>query len=145
VYVEATITEVFRVVSIVPFAVPKSATRDTQVGGYDIAKDTVVLFNLHSICYEKEFWGDPETFRPERFITDDGKLDQASCSRVLTFGIGRRRCVGELFAKMELFILFSTLMQRCEFRKPASIEYDLTPVPGLVYSPKEFLVVVKER
>jgi len=145
VYTEATITEVLRLAAITPFGLPKFTTCDTTIGGYDINKDTVVFFNQFSSCYELDFWGDPEAFRPERFITDGGKLDQTKISHVMTFGLGRRRCVGEAFARLQVFVVFSTLMQRCRFVNPRDVVYDLDPVPGLVYSPKDFLVIVKER
>ena len=116
-----------------------------MVGGFFIEKDTVVFFNQHSVCYEKEFWGDPKAFRPERMLSSDGKLNQTMGAHVMSFGLGRRRCVGEIFAKMEVFVVFATLMQRCEFLKPEGVAYDLEPIPGLVYSPKDYKVVVKER
>jgi len=107
--------------------------------------DTVVFFNQFSSCYELDFWGDPEAFRPERFITDGRKLDQTKTSHVMTFNLGRRRCVGKAFARLQVFVVFSTLMQRCQFVNPRDVVYDLDPVPGQVYSPKDFLVIVKER
>jgi len=145
VYTEATINEVLRSVSLSPFLVPKLTTCDTSIGGYDIERGTVVIFNQHSSCHEREFWGDPEEFRPERFITPDGKLDQTKISHVMTFGLGRRKCVGDVFAKMQTFLWFSTLMQRCQYVKPPDVAYDLDPVPGLSYSPKDFIVTVQER
>jgi len=145
VYTEATINEVLRSVAPLPFLVPKLTTCDTTIGGYDVDKDTVILFNQHSSYFERDFWGDPKAFRPERFITEDGKLDQTKINHVMTFGLGRRRCVGEPFAWTQMFIVFSTLMQRCQFVKPPDVVFDLDPVPGLVYSPKDFLVSVQER
>ena len=63
----------------------------------------------------------------------------------MTFNLGRRRCVGKAFARLQVFVVFSTLMQRCQFVNPRDVVYDLDPVPGQVYSPKDFLVIVKER
>jgi len=107
VYTEVTITEVLRLPAITPFGLPKFTTCDTTIGGYDINKDTVVLFNQFSSCYKRNFWEDPEAFRSERFITDGGKLVQTKTSHLMTLWLGRRRCVGEAFARLQVFVVFS--------------------------------------
>lgn len=145
VYTEATILEVMRMTSIVPFALPKFTIKDTILDGYDIDKGTVVFFNLHSVSYDSDFWGDPEIFRPERFIDIHRKLDKEKCNHVLSFGLGRRRCVGEFLARMELFLFFTNVIRKCQFEKPVGVIYNLEPDPGLVYSPKPFCVKIEER
>jgi cytochrome P450 len=74
-YVMATILEVMRKTTIVPFALPHYTLRDTKLREYDIEKDTVVIFNLNSVAYEETYWGDPDNFRPERLLEDFGKLE----------------------------------------------------------------------
>lgn len=32
------------------------------------------MVNLHSCYMDSDYWGDPETFRPERFLDGNGKL-----------------------------------------------------------------------
>ncbi|XP_045181602.2 cytochrome P450 1A1-like [Mercenaria mercenaria] len=95
VYTNAVILEVMRIVTQVPFSLPHFSMTDAKIEGLDVDKDTVVLFNLYSIHHEKEFWGDPEYFRPERFILDDNSFIRFKNNHVLAFGLGRRRCVGE--------------------------------------------------
>ncbi|XP_045189351.2 cytochrome P450 1A1-like [Mercenaria mercenaria] len=145
VYTNAVILEVMRIVTQVPFSLPHFSMTNAKIEGLDVDKDTVVLFNLYSIHHEKEFWGDPEYFRPERFILDDNTLDPNKSNHVLAFGLGRRRCVGEFLAKMNVYLAFSIVMQRCKFIKPPGEHLDLTPIPGLVYTTKEFKVLVQER
>ena len=43
--------------------------------------------SLRSIHYDEPRWNDPDVFRPERFLTEDGKLipDEGMC----TFGLGK--------------------------------------------------------
>lgn len=36
----------------------------------------MILASIYSVHMDKEHWGDPENFRPERFISKDGKLIQ---------------------------------------------------------------------
>lgn len=144
-FTNATMLEVMRMTTIGPFGVPKYTIRDTNVGGFDIDKDTVVLFNLNAVSFDKELWGDPDKFRPTRFINDKNELDVSASKRITIFGAGRRRCPGEKLARINLFIFFSTLMQNLSVMKPQRTEYDLRPVIGLVYQPKDFKVIVTER
>ena len=144
-YTEATILEVMRITSAVPFSTPRFTTKDTKLNGFGIDKGTVILPNLHSVNMDKEFWKNPELFLPERLLNDKGNLDVDKCNRVLQFGMGRRRCVGEQLARLELFLLFSNVMQRCRFNKAHPGPVDLTQMRGLIYKPMDIKVVVTAR
>lgn len=53
---------------------------------------------------------------------------------------GRRMCLGESLARMELFLFFSTLLQHFCFTPPPGVkeeDLDLTPRVGLTLSPSE--------
>ncbi|KAK7507572.1 hypothetical protein BaRGS_00001507 [Batillaria attramentaria] len=145
-YTEATIYEVLRYGTIIPFALPHATTCDTTLNGYDIPEGTVVLVNLYSIYMDEELWGDPDNFRPERFLTEDGELDRSKVEQVTPFSLGRRRCVGEFLARMELFLFFTTMMQRVRFYKPPGApQYTLDAVFGLAKDPCDFHVCVSRR
>ena len=144
-FTEATMLEVLRITTPAKFAVPHYTLNDTKINGYDIDRNTVVLLNLHSVHHAKDYWENPEEFRPDRFLTEEKKLDNEKCNRVIPFGLGRRRCVGEHLAKIELFLLFSNVMQRCTFSPADGEPVDLMPILGLIYKPKRMQVVVSER
>ena len=144
--VEATIYEVLRFSCAVPFGLPHCTTRDTTLRGYDIPEGTVVLVNLHSIFVDEELWGDPRAFRPERFLGEGGGLDRGLVEQVAAFSLGRRRCVGEFLARMELFLFFTTLLQRLRFyRPPGHPGYTLEADYGLTHDIKPFQVCVSPR
>ncbi|KAL3854063.1 hypothetical protein ACJMK2_013344 [Sinanodonta woodiana] len=144
-FTEATILEIMRLSSIVPLALPHYTTKDTILNGYTIKKDTVVFVNLHSLAYDTDTWKDPDAFRPERFLGEDGHLDKEKTNSFLPFGLGRRRCLGEYLARTELLIFFTTLIQRCNFIRPDGETYTMDGVLGLTYNPKPYKVSVVER
>ncbi|KAL4218007.1 Cytochrome P450 1A1 [Mactra antiquata] len=144
-FTEAVYLEVNRIVSHLPFSVPHYTIMDAKIGEFDIDKGTVVILNLHSVHHDKKYWGNPEISRPDRFLSNDLELDQNKCAHVIPFGMGRRRCVGETMAKMNIFLSFAIIMQRLEFLKPPGEQLDLTPIPGLIYRPRDYRVLVKER
>ena len=86
-YVMATLKEVMRRQTLTPLAIGHRATEDTKFFGYDIPKDTFVIPNLWAMHMDEKIWGDPENFRPERFILEDGTCDKKNFT--LPFGIGR--------------------------------------------------------
>lgn len=100
--------------------------------------------NLWSVLHDREHWGDPEVFRPERFIDTEGKFIKDEW--MIQFGAGKRVCLGDNLAKNMLFLVFSTLMQECTFRIPEGDPKPSTfPLSGLTTAPAPFRVEVLER
>ncbi|XP_062540374.1 probable cytochrome P450 304a1 [Armigeres subalbatus] len=109
-YTEATLREALRSDTLVPSGISHVALEDTKLCGYDIPKGCFVMLGLDVIHNQREFWGDPECFRPERFLDEFGKLSLKKDISV-PFGAGKRLCAGETFARNTLFLMFSALMQ----------------------------------
>ncbi|XP_069898983.1 cytochrome P450 1A2-like isoform X2 [Dipodomys merriami] len=131
-YLEAFILETFRHSSFVPFTIPHSTTKDTTLNGFYIPKERCVFINQWQVNHDPETWGDPFEFRPERFLTDgETTLNKPLSEKVLLFGLGKRRCIGEIPAKWELFLFLSTLLHQLEFSLTPGVEPDLTPTYGL--------------
>ncbi|XP_064603415.1 cytochrome P450 1A1-like [Liolophura sinensis] len=143
-FVEATILEIFRFGTIAPLAIPHATTCDVQLNGYSIPKDTFVLVNLASTCNDYDVWGDPKSFRPDRFLSN-GSIDSSKAEMVLSFGVGRRRCLGEFIAKVELFMFFCSVMQNCSFHRAPGEVYTYEASFGLTMKPKPFKLIVKSR
>ena len=67
-YFRALVTETLRFNSIFPFLAPHKTTVDTALRGYNIPKDTIVLFNVCAMHHDPEAWQNPSEFNPSRFI-----------------------------------------------------------------------------
>ncbi|GAB6030775.1 hypothetical protein CHUAL_007623 [Chamberlinius hualienensis] len=133
-YTEATILEIHRKISHVPLSLPHRNIKDVQIQGYVIPKDTMIIPNLWAVHNDPNIWGDPETFRPERFIGSDGKL--VKTEYVIPFSLGKRACVGEPLARMEIFLYFVSLLQQFTFIPPEGEKLTLETFPGFSLRPK---------
>ena len=60
---------------------------------------------------DEELFPNPKRFRPERYIENPSLIDKVSA-----FGLGKRQCLGESLARMELFMIFVTILQHFEVR-----------------------------
>ncbi|XP_070536152.1 cytochrome P450 1A1-like [Ptychodera flava] len=145
-YTQACIYEILRITSIAPLAVPHSTTCDTSLNGYFIPKDTLVFVNLWGTNHNEAMFENPDEFNPDRFMWADGSaLNRSKSDEVVTFSRGRRRCLGEPLAHMELFIFFSTLMHRCTFQKTDDQVLNFKGIYGLAIQPDEYSVSVYLR
>ncbi|XP_062819318.1 cytochrome P450 1A5 [Anolis carolinensis] len=131
-YTEAFILEMFRHSSFIPFTIPHCTTKDTALNGFYIPKDTCVFVNQWQVNHDPKLWKDPFAFNPERFLAEDGSgINRAEGEKILTFGLGRRRCIGENIGRSEIFLFLTTLVQKLEFSLRPGKEVDFTPQYGL--------------
>lgn len=113
-YTTAAIYEVQRIADLVPFAVPHETTEDATVSGYRIPKGTTVMFNLSHGLKDPKYWKYPDCFYPEHFLTEEGKPYKPE--NFMPFGSGKRVCLGESLARLELFLFFATLVHRFSWK-----------------------------
>ncbi|XP_022083521.1 steroid 17-alpha-hydroxylase/17,20 lyase-like [Acanthaster planci] len=116
-FTEATLLEIFRYGPVAPLGVPHSVMEDTTLCGYKLPKKTTVMINHMALHFSPAEWEEPDKFKPERFLNEDGQLPAKLPESLLPFGTGRRVCLGEDFAKKEVFLLFTWLFSRYTFYK----------------------------
>ncbi|XP_038054804.1 cytochrome P450 2J6-like [Patiria miniata] len=133
-FTRAVTWEVQRLANIVPLGVPHSAASDIYLQGYLIPKDTLVLPNMWTIFQDPKHWPEPEQFKPERFLNGGGEAVKAN--ELIPFSTGRRSCIGEHLAKMEIFLFFAFFMHQFTFKKPEdSPPLTLKGRGGLTHAP----------
>ncbi|XP_074862673.1 cytochrome P450 1A5-like [Carettochelys insculpta] len=136
-YTEAFILEMFRHSSFMPFTISHCTTKDTALNGYFIPKDLCVFVNQWQVNHDEKLWKEPYTFNPERFLRAGGtEVDKADGEKVLIFGLGKRRCIGETIARWQVFLFLTTLLQQLEFSVSDGEKVDMTPVYGLTLQHK---------
>ncbi|KYO32889.1 cytochrome P450 2K4-like [Alligator mississippiensis] len=135
-YTDAVVHEIQRTANILPLSAPHMTTVDVTLKGYFIPKGTYIIPFLGSVLKDKSQWEKPDTFYPEHFLDSEGKFVKKEA--FLPFSAGRRICAGETLAKMELFLFFTSLLQRFTFQPAPGLstsDLDLTPAAGLRRAP----------
>jgi 26-hydroxylase len=93
---------------------------------------------------DETLWDSPNDFRPSRFINAEGKVHKPEY--FIPFGVGRRMCLGDVLARMELFLFFASIMHTFDVSLPnGAQEPSLNGNPGVTIHPDNFLVYLKER
>ncbi|XP_030005879.1 cytochrome P450 2K1-like [Sphaeramia orbicularis] len=135
-YTNAVIHEIQRLADVTPLAIPHQTSQDVTFHDYFIKKGTTVFALLTSVLYDETQWESPLTFNPGHFLDEEGKFIKRDA--FLPLSAGWRMCIGESLAKMELFLFFTSLLQRFQFTPPPGVkedELDLTSVPGFTRVP----------
>ncbi|KAJ8407799.1 hypothetical protein AAFF_G00268430 [Aldrovandia affinis] len=136
-FLEAFIMEIFRHSSFLPFTIPHCTTKDTSLNGFFIPKDTCVFVNQWQVNHDPTTWKEPSTFSPERFLDADGMgFNKLEAEKVLVFGLGKRRCIGETIGRTEFFLFLAILLQKMRFHKVPGHLLDMTPEYGLTMKHK---------
>ena len=146
-YVEAFIMELLRITNIGPLSLPHAVLGDADVvfDGYRIPKDCSILFNFQSVHLDPNNFKDPLAFKPERFLDSLGKV--IIPKEFMPFGAGRRLCLGEPVAKMEIFLFLAAMIKEFDFLPEETAKIPSTrPVIGITQAPVSYKVrVVKRR
>jgi len=95
------VEELLRFLGIVHSGIPRTTTRDVEVGGVAIPADSLVILALASAN------------RDPRFLADGDRLDVTrDAAGHVAFGHGVHHCLGAPLARMEMRIAFPALLRR---------------------------------
>ncbi|NWQ91690.1 CP2D3 protein, partial [Burhinus bistriatus] len=110
-YTDAVIHEIQRFANILPLDLAHETAADITLKGYFIPKVRCLQdWNLHHPLTDKSQWEKPDMFYPEHFLDANGKFVKRDA--FMPFSAGQRICTSETLAKMELFLFFTSLLQR---------------------------------
>lgn len=146
-YTEAVIHEVLRMSSLASLGIQHMATQDTQFAGYTIPKGAIINGVGMSVHHDPRFWDDPHQFQPERWLDENGHFTTKK-EGFLPFGVGKRQCIGEGLARMELFIFTTAMFQSLNIAPPPGkiVKVGADPIIPLFHTPytQDVLFTVRE-
>ncbi|KAI5722708.1 hypothetical protein M8J76_012369 [Diaphorina citri] len=144
-YVQAVISEVFRINAVAPITIPHCALENTTFHDYFIPKDTTIFISLWSLLHDEKAFEEPSKFKPERFLGPDGKFDKKN-PNFINFGAGRRTCAGDFIAVNVMFLYVSTLFQKYSVhRDPNNPDLQTKAMAGFTTSPQPYTAIIRER
>ncbi|RIA78807.1 cytochrome P450 [Glomus cerebriforme] len=143
-YISAIINETLRYRPPSAFGFPHVAKEDDEYNGYNIPKGTPILLNLFAINHNERRFIAPDKFRPSRFMREystgskrsslygilknnSPSLNNDSVPMHMSFGAGRRYCIGQHLAQKQLFLAIAYILWAFEI-KPGADENGETPL-----------------
>ncbi|EMD37925.1 hypothetical protein CERSUDRAFT_73707 [Gelatoporia subvermispora B] len=108
-YVNAVGMEVLRWQPVSPLGAPRRNMEDDIYNGYFFPKGTTFITNSWNMLHDPQIYSEPEAFKPERFIPQDGKEAELD-PRQIAFGFSRRTRPGLQLADFNIFTQCAMLL-----------------------------------
>ncbi|KAJ7913349.1 benzoate para-hydroxylase [Mycena leptocephala] len=141
-YLQAVIDEGLRHYATMATGLPRLVPAGgVEFYGYNIPAGTEISVPAFTIQHLESIWGDPDVFRPERWLESPEKRKYLS-RFLLTFGKGPRACLGKNLAYMETQLILATVIHRYNIE----LESDhLDSTEGFVHKTKHLPVKLSRK
>ncbi|KAB1209111.1 Cytochrome P450 86B1 [Morella rubra] len=111
VYLHGAICESLRLFPSVPFEHKYAVQSDTLPSGHSIRPRTRLLFSLYSMGRMESIWGeDCLDFKPERWISERGRIVHVPSYKFIAFNAGPRTCLGKDMSFIQMKMVASTII-----------------------------------
>jgi len=121
-YLNAVVKETLRLHPSIPLLVPRESRQDIKLNaGYHIKAGTRVFINAWAIARDPTHWGQPEEFKPERFLNSSIDV-KGKDFQVIPFGAGRRGCPGAVYATAVNDLVLANLVHQFNWELPGGAE-----------------------
>jgi cytochrome P450 len=119
----------------------RRALNDDEIGGYRIAKGSLVFVIPFVVHRRPALWPDPERFEPDRFAPEHESARPRFA--YIPFGGGPRGCIGNQFAMAEALLIVAAVAQR--YRIELLPNQDIRPEPLITLRPSAGIRAVLTR
>ncbi|XP_074308621.1 alkane hydroxylase MAH1-like [Silene latifolia] len=117
VYLHGALCEALRLYPPVVFQSKYPIETDILPSGHKVEPHMQIIFNLYAMARMKSIWGeDCCEFKPERWISPQGKIRHEPSYKFSAFGAGPRSCVGKDMAFIQMKVVAAAIILNYEFR-----------------------------
>lgn len=106
---------------------------------------TAIIANAYAIHHSEDYWTDPYSFCPERFLS----ADESTLLRheaFIPFSVGKRMCLGAALAKDVLFLFITYIFREFTVtRNPAERKPEMWSKLGLTLNPPNHTLIITQR
>lgn len=129
VLLDAVVSETLRMYS--PTSVlTRICSQSTTIAGVRFTPGMRVEIPAHAMHYDPEFFPEPESFKPERFLPEH--KDSINTYTYLPFGVGPRSCIGMRMGMVQVKYILYRLLQNVTFEPCAETQVPLSFAKGKV-------------
>ena len=86
-YTQAVILEAQRIRPALPLGFPHATSADTTLCGYDVPQGSIIVPNMWAVHHDPDVWTDPDQFKPEHFLNENGEL--LNREELIPFSVGK--------------------------------------------------------
>ena len=129
-YLDAVCKETLRIYPVAMLTFPRTVLEPTELIGYKLEVGQTLMGCIHLLHQREDIYPEPHKFKPERF-----EMREFSTYEFFPFGGGKRRCIGEALAKLEMKLVLATIISHYELE----LKSDRPEVParrGVTLAPK---------
>jgi cytochrome P450 len=123
------------------WGIPRETIDEDEVDGYPLPKKAIITLSQWTTHRHPAYWSEPDSFRPERFLTGAGEGRPKYA--YFPFGGGPRACIGNFFALLEGPLVLAALAQRFSFTLVR--EHEVIPDATFTLRPKTGVKVVLRK
>ncbi len=109
-YLKAVIQETLRLRPVISI-VNRRLTEPMEIGGRLLPAGVAIVPSIHLVHRRPDIYPQPNEFRPERFLEQEGGQAPGTYTWI-PFGGGVRRCLGAAFAQFEMEVVLRELVSR---------------------------------
>lgn len=111
-YLDCVVKESLRLFPAGPF-LSRQLTEDTEINNKKILKGAQAIIFIYQIHRDESIFENAYEFKPERFLSSNPNTNEHPYAYI-PFSAGRRNCIGQKLAVMELKIALVKILQRFE-------------------------------
>ncbi|KAL1753730.1 cytochrome P450 [Schizophyllum commune] len=145
-FITALVLETMRWMPVAPEGVPHAYSGEGPdiYKSYAIPPESVIIANTWALVHDETVYPDSHTFKPERFLDANGKVDRTVRDPGdIVFGFGRRICPGRHMAYSIVWITVASLLRVYNIEKAKRPDGTIIEPPrewesSLVLNPKPF-------